>query len=56
MRDRAVRYTHLPVRPEDLNKDYVPNDLPGDSILCPSVPMEVPPESFDFSGSAGATA
>lgn len=50
MRERAIRYTRLPVRPEDLGKKYCPNDLPGDQVLCKDVPVEIPPESFDFPG------
>jgi len=38
VRDRAVRYAHLPVRPEDLDKKYVPNDLPGDLMICKDIP------------------
>ena len=48
MRDRAVRYTHLPVRREDLRKQYVPNDLPGDQILCLDVPEAIPNVAYDF--------
>ncbi|MAE62498.1 MAG: hypothetical protein CMJ49_14210 [Planctomycetaceae bacterium] len=48
MRDRAVRYAHLPVRPEDLTKKYVPNDLPGDQMLCHQLPQKTPPDAYDF--------
>ena len=48
MHERAPRYDHLPVRPSDLAKGYTPNDLPGDGILCPDVPLEVPEEGYRF--------
>jgi LmbE family N-acetylglucosaminyl deacetylase len=38
MRDRAPRYASLPVRPQDLDKSYTPNDLPGDLLLCKDIP------------------
>jgi len=38
MRDRAPRYALLPVRSEDLDKQYTPNDVPGDQILCKDLP------------------
>ena len=39
MRDRAARYPCLPVRSEDLDKGYTPNDLPGDLLLCHGIPV-----------------
>lgn len=42
VRDRAVRYKHLPVRPEDLESEYVPNDIPGDLLLCKDIPERRP--------------
>ena len=44
MRDRAARYQCLPVRPEDLEKGYTPNDLPGETLLCQKIPMTAPPD------------
>jgi LmbE family N-acetylglucosaminyl deacetylase len=48
VRDRAVRYSHLPVRPEDLDKKYVPNDLPGDLMICKDIPARAGVEMVPF--------
>ena len=39
VRDRAPRFPHLPMRPDDLRKKYVPNDLPGDQMRCKGLPV-----------------
>jgi 4-oxalomesaconate hydratase len=48
IRDRAVRYSHLPVRPEDLEKKYIPNDLPGDLLLCKDIPERLSDQSLEY--------
>ena len=39
IRDKAVRYNALPIRPGDLDKKYTPNDVPGDLMICRDVPL-----------------
>ena len=48
--DRAPRYAYLPVRREDLDKPYTPNDLPGDLLICRDLPSATPPEAYEFPG------
>ena len=50
MRDRAPRSAFLPVREEDLDKSFTPNDLPGDLMICRDLSSATPPEAYDFPG------
>ena len=40
------RQTEAAMPDRVLNKEYVPNDLPGDQIIAHSVPSATPPEAY----------
>ena len=50
MRDQMPRYDCLPVREEDLDKGFTPNDLPGDLMIARDIPSGVPDNAYDFPG------
>lgn len=50
MRDRAPRYSHLPVRSEDLNEQFRPGGIAGELVNAHTVPSAIPADAYDFPG------
>jgi hypothetical protein len=46
MYSRGTTFTSLPLPESVLNRQYVPNDLPGDQIAAWQTPSATPPEAY----------
>jgi LmbE family N-acetylglucosaminyl deacetylase len=46
MHSRSTTYPSLPLPDSVMNRQYVPNDLPGDQIIAQGVPSATPPEAY----------
>ena len=46
MLSRGTTYPSLPLPESVLNREYVPNDLPGDQLIAHRVPSATPPEAY----------